>query len=105
LQTLGKRESGTEQLQAAVSAYREALKERTRLRVPLDWAITQNNLGGTLQTLGERETGTEQLQAAVSAYREALEIFEASGATHYIQLTKDNLDRAKKLIDTRSAKP
>jgi hypothetical protein len=28
---------GTERLEEAVSAYREALKERTRERVPLDW--------------------------------------------------------------------
>ena len=32
-------------LEEAVAAYREALKERTRERVPLDWATTQVNLG------------------------------------------------------------
>ena len=35
--------------------HREALKERTRERVPLDWAQTQNNLGTALRPLGERE--------------------------------------------------
>lgn len=39
-------------------AYREALKEQTRERVPLDWAATQNNLGSALQTLGERDSAT-----------------------------------------------
>ena len=34
-------ESETERLQEAVVAFREALKERTRDRVPLDWAATQ----------------------------------------------------------------
>jgi hypothetical protein len=35
----------TARLEEAVAAYRDALKERTRERVPLDWAGTQNNLG------------------------------------------------------------
>jgi tetratricopeptide (TPR) repeat protein len=55
-----------------VAAYREALKEWTRERVPLDWARTQMNLGVVLGTLGERETGTARLDEAVAAYREAL---------------------------------
>jgi hypothetical protein len=50
----GERESGTGRLGEAVIAYREALKERTRDRVPLHWAATQNNLGpskGSVQAL------------------------------------------------------
>jgi hypothetical protein len=43
LSTLGKRESGTARLKEAVDAYRAALEERTRERVPLQWARTQNN--------------------------------------------------------------
>ena len=54
-------------------AYQAALEERTRERVPLDWAATQNNLGTALQTLGERESGTARLEEAVVAYRAALE--------------------------------
>ena len=73
LETLGERESGTERLEEAVAAYREALKEWTRERVPLDWAATQNNLGTALVRLGERESGTERLEEAVAAFREALE--------------------------------
>jgi hypothetical protein len=34
---LGERENGTARVEDAVVAYREALKERTRERVPLDW--------------------------------------------------------------------
>ena len=59
-------------LEEAVVAYREALKERTRERVPLQWATTQNNLGAALMLLGERESGTAKLEEAVVAYREAL---------------------------------
>ena len=46
---LGERESGTARLEQAVVAFRAALEERTeertRERVPLNWAATQNNLG------------------------------------------------------------
>ena len=73
LATLGERESGTARLEEAVAAYRAALLERTRKRVPLDWATTQNNLGTALETLGERESGTARLEEAVLAYRAALE--------------------------------
>ena len=47
---------------------------RTRERVPLDWAATQNNLGAALGTLGAREDGTERLEQAVTAYTAALEV-------------------------------
>src|SRR5580693_1678152 len=74
LQTLGGRESGTARLEEAVAAYREALKERTRGRVPLDWAMTQTNLGAALQALGERESGTARLEEAVAVSREAAKL-------------------------------
>jgi hypothetical protein len=60
-----------------VAAYRAALEEWTRERGPLQWAMTQNNLGAALQTLGERESGTarleQRLEEAVAVYRAALE--------------------------------
>jgi hypothetical protein len=43
------------------------------MRVPLDWAMTQYNLGNALQLLGGRESGTARLEEAVAAYRAALE--------------------------------
>ncbi len=72
-ETLGERESGTARLEEAIAAYRAALLEQTRERVPLQWARTQNNLGNALRALGERESGTARLEEAVSAYRAALE--------------------------------
>ena len=56
-----------------MTAFRAALEEMTRERVPLNWATTQMNLGNALQTLGEREGGTAQLEEAVAAYHAALE--------------------------------
>jgi hypothetical protein len=65
LSRLGERESGKARVEEAVAAYRAALTERSRERLPLDWAMTQNNLGNALQTLGERESGT-RLRARTS---------------------------------------
>jgi tetratricopeptide (TPR) repeat protein len=60
-------------------ALRSAIERRIGLiglnpreRVPLDWAMTQNNLGLALWRLGERESGTAKLEEAVVAYHEAL---------------------------------
>ena len=41
-----------------MAAFRAALQEQTRERVPLDWAGTQMDLGNALARLGERESGT-----------------------------------------------
>ncbi len=70
---LGEREAGTDRLEEAVAAYRAALEEWTRERVPLDWAMAQMNIGTALGTLGEREAGTDRLEEAVTAFRAALE--------------------------------
>jgi hypothetical protein len=59
-------------LLVSVGAYRAALEETTRERVPLEWAKTQSNLANALQLLGSRECGTARLEEAVAAYRAAL---------------------------------
>jgi tetratricopeptide (TPR) repeat protein len=60
-------------LAEAIAAYRSALQERTRDRVPLDWATTQTALASALARLGERAGKTEGLEQAIATYREALE--------------------------------
>ncbi|MEM5518981.1 tetratricopeptide repeat protein [Henriciella sp. AS95] len=72
LLSLGERDSDTARLEQAIIAYTEALKERTRKRVPMDWAMTQMNLGNALLSLGERDSDTARLEQAVTAYTETL---------------------------------
>jgi len=48
----------------AINAYREALKERTRERVPVQWAVTQSDIGVALAKLGACERGTERIKEA-----------------------------------------
>ena len=102
LQSLGARESGTVRLEQAVQAYRLALEEFTRERVPLQWATTQMNLGSALQTLGERESGTARLEQAVQAYRLALEEFTRERVPLQWATTQMNLGNA--LRDPRRAR-
>jgi hypothetical protein len=103
-ETIGEQAGSNDDLRQAVAAYREALQERTRERVPLDWAMTQNNLGTALSRLGERESGTARLEEAVAAYREALTVFEPARAEYYIRGTRENLGRAQAMIAERQTK-
>ena len=84
-----------------MAAYRAALEERTRDRVALQRATTQNNLGNALSRLGERESGTTRMEDAVAAYQDALGIFEAADAAHYASGTKGNLERVNALLAER----
>ncbi len=92
--TLGERESGTARLEEAVAAYRDALKEWTRERVPLDWATTQNNLGDAFTSLGERESGTARLEEAVAAFRDALKERTRERVPLHWATTQNNLGGA-----------
>jgi tetratricopeptide (TPR) repeat protein len=94
LAVLGERESGTEKLELAVAAYRAALEEWTRERVPLQWAEAQNNLGNALLGLGERESGTVRLEEAVKAYRAALEERRRDKVPLQWAMTQNNLGNA-----------
>jgi hypothetical protein len=44
LPKLGEREHGTKKLEEAVAAYRQALRQFTRDRAPLQWAMSKSNL-------------------------------------------------------------
>src|SRR5271166_2991175 len=103
LATLGERESGTARLEQAVAAYRAALEERTRERVPLQWARTQNNLGNALQSLGERESGTARLEQAVAAYRAALEELTRERVPLDWAATQTNLGAALQTLGERES--
>ena len=103
LETLGERESGTARLEQAVAAYRAALEERTRARAPLDWAMTQNNLGNALETLGERESGTARLEEAAAAYRAALEEWTRERVPLQWAMTQNNLGLALETLGERES--
>ena len=72
LQRQGEERGDNAALRRAITVYGSALELLLRERVPLQWAVTQNNLGAALATLGQRQSGTARLEEAVAAYRAAL---------------------------------
>ena len=77
--------------------------ERTRERVPLQWAETQISLGNALESLGERESGTARLEEAVAAYRAALTEWTRERAPYYWAWTQENLAIVFQVLATRAA--
>jgi hypothetical protein len=71
LYDIGERESGTGRLEEAVAAYREALKEYTRERVPLYWAMTKTAFGDVSRDIAER-THQPPCEAVEAHYRVAV---------------------------------
>jgi hypothetical protein len=69
--------------------------------VPLDWATTQNNLGTALWTLGARESGTARLEEAVAAYRAALEEITREAASHWHDVSSQNLASCVAILEQR----
>ena len=96
LRDLGERESGTQRLEQAVTAYENALKEWTREKVPLDWAGTQMNIAGVYFAFFKKTSDAGHLATARGHMADALEVFEAAGATYYIDAAKKNIE----LIDS-----
>ena len=71
--------------------------------MPLDWAMTQNNLGNALRTLGERESGTARLEEAVAAYRAALEERTRERVPLDWAMTQNNLGTALRTLGERES--
>ncbi len=103
LQVLGDQRGENGPLEEAVEAYREALTEYTRERVPLAWATTQNNLGNALSRIGERESGTDPLEQAVEAYQEALKEYTRERVPLDWAMTQNNLGNALSRIGERES--
>jgi tetratricopeptide (TPR) repeat protein len=85
-------------LDEVIDVWKSLAQELPRERVPLDWAMTQNNLGSALQTLGEREAGTARLEEAVEAYRNALLERTRERVPLDWAATQNNLEMAVKLL-------
>ena len=95
---LGERERSTAKLEKAVAAYRKALKEWTRERVPLDWAMTQNNLGNGYLRRARAQHGKAQ---GGRAYREALKEQTRERVPLDWAMTQNNLGNALSSLGER----
>src|SRR5438270_7231514 len=93
---------GVREASALVDHGRE-FGESTRERAPLQWAMTQNNLGTVLAPLGERESGTTRLEEAVTAYREALREWTRERVPLRWAMTQTNLGNALQIVGERES--
>jgi tetratricopeptide (TPR) repeat protein len=82
----------------AIVVYREALKEFTRKRAPLQWATTQYNLGNVLLSLGERDGRTAKLEEAIAAFREALKELTREAVPYQHDIAQKYFERANVLL-------
>lgn len=105
LGVLGQRQRGTWMLERSITAFENALSERSRDRVPLDWAATLNNLGTALRLLGEHRKGPRTLEQAVAAYRSALAERTRERVPQDWAMTQNNLGAALQKLGERQDDP
>jgi hypothetical protein len=91
-------------LEEAVAAYRAALQEWTRARVPLQWAMTESNLGNALSTVGERTKDDAKLREARTAINVAFEVFIQAGQEQHRDYFEDRLRKIDKQITVMQAR-
>ncbi len=97
LRVLGERESGTARLEEAVAAYREALQELTRTRVPRQWAASTGNQGVALMVLAERRGDAKMARLAVRQIEAAFATSHDGGDAHSAAIFEANLPKARAL--------
>ena len=81
-----------EYMKTAIQAYEEALKVTIINRFPMDYAMTQNNIGNAYRTLAEAESKAENCQKAIQAYEEAQRVFTMEDFPDTYQLIQNNLN-------------
>ncbi|WP_299623071.1 tetratricopeptide repeat protein, partial [Pelagibius sp.] len=90
-------------LAESIDRYMTLLNLRGRNNHPIEWAMTQNDLGNALQCLGERESGTARLEEAVAAHREALKEYTRERVPLQWATTQNNLGNAFQCLGTRES--
>ena len=88
-------------LLSSIAHWQRLLVATSRDRTPLDWAMTQMNLGNALAILGELEPGTARLEQAVTAYRAALEEATRDRVPLEWAMTQMNLGAALQALGKR----
>ena len=79
-----------EDLTKTIRAYEEALKIYIVKKYPLDYAMTQNNLGNAYRMLAEVEDRADNCKKAIKAYEEALKVFTEEEFPEIYTIVKSN---------------
>ena len=81
-------------MKRAIGAYEKALEVYTRDRYPMQYGVTQNNLGTAYGTLAEVEGKAENCRRAIEAYEEALKVYTHERFPMDYAMTQNNLGNA-----------
>ena len=87
LRNLGARRDGQDGIDAlteAEAAYRQALEVYTRKDFPIDWAMTQSNLGPLCGSLFDKTGDRQPLSRGIEAVEGALEVYRSIQSEYYI---------------------
>ena len=96
---LGRRETGTDTLEKAAAAYREALKEDTRERVPLQFAYSEHGLANCLADLAERQKNAALMEDALAAMRAAADAYQQVGENYWLPKAEDRIKAMQAAAD------
>ena len=96
-------EEGKENLGKAMECYREALKVYRKEEYPVDYAMTQNNLGNAYRHLPSAtpKERRENLRKSMECYGEALEVWRKDEYPENFCLTAGNLGMSLLDMDDR----
>lgn len=79
-------------MKIAIKAYQNALKIRTVEQFPIQYAMTQNNIGTAYSTLAEVEEKAQNCKKAIEAYQNALKILTEELYPAYNEIIVDNIE-------------
>ncbi|WP_245287006.1 hypothetical protein [Bradyrhizobium sp. Tv2a-2] len=82
-------------------AYRAALMERTRERVPLQWAKSTAGLGVVCSLLAERTNDAQKAQTALSQIERALATARNNGDAELVAYCRQELRYARERLSNR----
>ncbi len=83
---------------AAISAFEKALKVRTRESFPMDYAMTQNNLGNAYSTLAPVREKAAHCRMAISAFEKAIKVFTLETFPMQYAMTLSNMGNAYSIL-------
>src|SRR5262249_56597958 len=95
---LGERGGGTAKFEEAVVAFGEALKERTRERVPLDWAASLGGQGVALTVIAERRRDASMAESALGQINTAFAAMRDGGNASGAAIFEQQLPRARAIV-------
>lgn len=85
-------------LENARERFEAELTEQDREQVPLEWAMTQNNLGNVLAALGQQRCDEELFREAIQSFNNALEVLNQKNAPLDWAATQYNLGTATQAL-------